>query len=75
MKPIDWTDPHNSKILGDVVSKNPLMKPRNQRKIASRILRGLPIIRRNRLSGSQRKDICSQLPDTAEYWNDIKRRY
>ncbi len=72
MELIDWTEPHNYEVLREVVRKNPAMKPRNQRKIASRIIRGLPLIKRKR-SSSTRNDI-SQIPDTAEYWNDVKRR-
>jgi hypothetical protein len=74
MEPIDWANPHNSEVLSEVVRKNPAMKPRNQRKIASRILRGLPVIKRNRSSNRKPLEI-GQIPDTAEYWTDIKRAH
>lgn len=62
---IDWDNPENARILAEVERAHPLAKPRNQRRIASRIVRGVPPKKRAKKSAPS----FAGLPDsTLNFW-------
>ena len=65
-QPIDWSVPRHAAVLESVQRAYPAIRPKLQRKMASRLVRGLPA----RCAKTRRRGpkVPDALPDGTEYW-------